>query len=59
MYNQDSVVALAAPLSLPSPTDPGARRSCVAREVCLATYFKIKADKEISSCLDNIDLVFE
>ena len=53
------MVALAAPLSLPYPTDSSARRSCVARGVLSNVKLKVKADTEVSSGLDNIDLVFE
>lgn len=45
IYNEDSVVALAAPLSLPCPTDSGVEKLMYGERSSLSCLAKVKADR--------------
>lgn len=56
-YNEYPVVGLAAPLSLPYSPDSGARSPCVGRGVLSAGWLKVKADRKVSSTLDDMNFI--
>lgn len=56
-YNEYTVVGLAAPLPLPYSPDSGARSPCVGRGVLSAGWLKVKADRKVSSALDDMNFI--